>query len=124
VLMSAMTSFLGEVWLENDDVSTFMSRLATSSNQINEFNSDEGQITDKFLMAKVLSSLPEKFGNFVQSWQLVADKHFCLSDFCEWLLGAERLMSKTTSTSTSEASGSALYVNNKNKIWNNNKKDK
>ena len=90
VLMMGITTFFAETWREEDDVSSFLARLSVLAGVVNGIEDDDAKISDKFVMGKTLTSLPSQFGNFVQSWNLIAKKETKLDEFREKLLAAER----------------------------------
>ena len=94
VLMTSMTSFFADVWKQDDDVSSFLARLAVHTSRVNGCGK-EAKITDEFVMAKTLSTHPPAFGNFVSSWYLIGKKDPTLSEFREKLLTAERGLNDT-----------------------------
>ena len=108
VLMTGLTAFFDEKWHEDDDVSSFMARLAVHASRVNGCKSDTVTIADQFIMAKTLTSLPPAFAHFVQSWHLVAKADSSLSSFREKILGAERSMVDVQSSSN--AYGDALHA--------------
>ena len=108
VLMTGLTAFFDERWQDDDDVSSFMARLAVHASRVNGCKSDTVTIADQFIMAKTLTSLPPVFAHFVQSWHLVAKADSTLSSFREKILGAERNMVGVEPSSS--ASGEALHV--------------
>ena len=108
VLMTGLTAFFDEKWQEDDDVSSFMARLAVHASRVNGCKSDTVTIADQFIMAKTLTSLPPVFAHFVQSWHLVAKADSSLSSFREKVLSAERSMVDVQSSFG--ASGDALHA--------------
>ena len=90
VLMGSMTDFLNEKWKEDDDVTSFMSRLAVSASKVNSCKNRNVNIGNEFIMAKTLVSLPAKFSHFVSSWYMMGAKDPKLDDFREKLLTCER----------------------------------
>ena len=94
VLMTGLTAFFAEMWDADDDVSCFMPRLAVHASRVNGCKSETVTIADQMVMAKTLTSLPSAFGNFVQSWNLVAKADTSLSSFREKVLAAERSMAE------------------------------
>ena len=111
ILMDTITAFFSETWLSDDDVSSFMARLNVHAIKVNDFKSDDAKISDKFIMGKVLASVPSQFGNFKQTWNLLAKTDSKLTDFREKLLAAERQMTTDGNNAATHASGGdALYV--------------
>lgn len=115
VLMTSMTGFFAEVWKENDDVSSFLARLAVHAGRVNACDK-AAKITDEFVIAKTLASLPSAFTSFVSSWYLIAKAEPTMSEFREKLLTAERGMRDATGKDPFEAalsheSGDALQAN-------------
>ena len=108
VLMTGITAFFAETWDDEDDVSSFMSRLAVHAGRVNGCKSDTVTIADQFVMAKTLTSLPAAYGHFVQSWHLIAKSDTTLSDFREKVLAAERSM--VVQLTAAGSSGEALQV--------------
>ena len=108
VLMTGLTAFFDEKWQEDDDVSSFMARLAVHASRVNGCKSDTVTIADQFIMAKTLTSLPPVFAHFVQSWHLVAKADSSLSSFREKVLSAERSMVDVQPSFG--ASGDALHA--------------
>ena len=90
VLMDSITAFFSERWTSDDDVSSFMARLHVHAAKVNDFKSDDAKISDKFIMGKMLASVPSQFANFKQTWNLMAKADDKLTDFREKLLAAER----------------------------------
>ena len=90
--MTSLTEFFATGWKDGDDVSSFMASLAVIASRINTVKPK--MVTDEFIIAKTLTSLPSEFGAFVQSWYLVAKEESTLSEFREKLLTAERGMSR------------------------------
>lgn len=112
VLMTGLTAFFDEKWGADDEVSSFMARLAVHASKVNGCKSDTVTIADQFIMAKTLTSLPPPFRHFVQSWNLVAKADTSLSSFREKVLAAERNMVEQELTSNGTA-GDALQVTGK-----------
>ena len=108
VLMTGITAFFAEKWDDEDDVSSFMSRLAVHAGRVNGCKSDTVTIANQFVMAKTLTSLPAAYGHFVQSWHLIAKSDTTLSDFREKVLAAERSM--VVQLTAAGSSGEALQV--------------
>lgn len=108
VLMTGITGFFAETWHESDDVSSFMARLAIHAGKVNGCKSQHSQISDQFIMAKTLTSLPREYGHFAQSWNLIAKSDTKLTEFREKILAAERTM-YSANASTSQ-SGDALQA--------------
>ena len=106
VLMTGITAFFAETWEHDDDVSSFMARLAVHAGRVNGCKSDTVTIADQFVMAKTLTSLPAAYGHFVQSWHLIAKSDTTLSSFREKVLAAERNMEQPSAG----ASGDALQA--------------
>ena len=92
VLMTGLTAFFDEKWEADDDVSSFMAKLAVHASRVNGCKSKTVTIADQMVMAKTLTSLPSAFAHFVQSWNLVAKADTSLSSFREKVLAAERSM--------------------------------
>ena len=107
VLTTGITAFFAETWIAGDDVSSFMGRLAVHAARVNGCKSEKAQITDQFVMAKTMTSLPVQYAHFVQSWNLVAKAESTLTDFREKLLAAERSMAETNRMHDNEV-GEAL----------------
>lgn len=110
VLMSSITAYYAESWKQDDDVSSFMARLATHVNNVNGCEDAEVKLVDKLVIGKTLMSLPEKFANFVQSWNLISTSTTTMTQFREKLLAAERAMVQAK-PETTEA-GDALHASN------------
>ena len=106
ILMSSMTSFFAEKWKDADDVTSFMARLAVNVSKVNACN-DGIDMDDRFTIAKTLTSLPSKFGTFVQSWNLVAVAKPTLAAFREKLMSAERGLQQPEAETLAE---DALFV--------------
>ena len=109
-LMTSLTEFFATGWKDEDDVSSFMASLAVIASRINTVKPK--MVTDEFIIAKTLTSLPSEFDTFVQSWYLVAKEESTLSEFREKLLTAERGMSRDEWT---EYRGDALKAGRKSK---------
>ena len=107
ILMSAMTDFFNTRWETDDDVSTFISKLSVVASRIKSCNDEDVKIVDRWLIAKTLSSLPQQFSSFIQSWNLMSTGTAEMSDFRQKLLTAERGMSTDQSSiaRTGEAYG-------------------
>ena len=107
VLTTGITAFFAETWSAGDDVASFMGRLAVHAARVNGCKSEKAQITDQFVIAKTMTSLPGPYAHFVQSWNLVAKAESTLTDFREKLLAAERNMAETNRMHNAET-GEAL----------------
>ena len=94
VLMTGLTAFFDEKWEADDDVSSFMARLAVHASRVNGCKSKTVTMADQMVIAKTLTSLPPAFANFAQSWNLVAKADTSLSSFREKILAAERSMAE------------------------------
>ena len=124
VLMTGLTAFFAEEWEADDDVSSFMARLAVHASRVNGCKSKTVTIADQMVMAKTLTSLPSGFGNFVQSWNLVAKADSTLSSFREKVLAAERSMADPIRMQDAEA-GNALRAGRRGaREWRSSKDDR
>lgn len=92
VLMSSLTDFFSLQWSQTDDVTSFMASLSVLASKINTIKAN--MVPDELVIAKTLTSLPQDYGAFVQSWYLIAKDEPKLTDFRERLLTAERGLKK------------------------------
>ena len=115
VLMTGITAFFSETWHETDDISSFMARLATHAGKVNSCKSEKSQISDQFIMAKTLTSLPESYAHFTQSWNLMAKSDTTLTLFREKILAAERNM--VSSQPSASDAGDALQASGSRTQW-------
>lgn len=118
VLMTAMTEFLNTQWESTDSVTSFLSRLAQV---IGRIQSSQTKVTimdsksqDRWVIAKILSSLPSRFASFVQSWNMMAKDDAKLDDFRQKLLAAERGLTGQAESSEATA-GDAFAAHSKTK---------
>ena len=115
VLMTSITSFFEERFREEDDVTSFLARLAVTSAKVNGCENKDVKLTDQFIVGKTLASLPARFSSFKSSWYMLAKNDSKLEEFREKLLTSEQeIMSQDKQAGTSAAAdhdvGDALHV--------------
>ena len=71
-LMTSLTEFFATGWKRRYDVSSFMASLAVIASRINTVKPK--MVTDEFIIAKTLTSLPSEFGTFCSIVVLVAER--------------------------------------------------
>ena len=111
VIMTNLSHFFTTTWKSSDDVSSFICSLVILAAKVNAASDSGAIVTDTFIIAKTMTSLPPSFQNFKESWQLVGKKGASLDDFRESLLMAER---NQGTESYSSSSGDALATTNGN----------
>ena len=90
VLMSGCLEFLNVKWTQDDDVQSFLAKLSVISTRVNACGNANVKLTDEWIIAMTLRSLPSTFGSFVQTWRLTTDGTGTLKDFRKKLITAER----------------------------------
>ena len=115
VLMTSLTEFFSVSWKSSDDVTSFMASLNVLATRINAIEAK--MVTDKYMIAKILSSLPSKFDTFVQSWNLIGKDSPTLSEFREKLVSAERGLSKETVADINDVDALKAQVSGKGRTY-------
>ena len=98
MLMGALREFFVLTWKPEDTVSSFVAGLRVIVRRIESCeSSDLGKVNDKWIIAKILGTLPSEYGHFVTTWDLLSSSSVKLDLFVEKLVNAERsLRSRNT----------------------------
>ena len=98
MLMGALREFFVLTWKPEDTVSSFVAGLRVIVRRVESCeSSDLGKVNDKWIIAKILGTLPSEYGHFVTTWDLLSSSSLTLDSFVEKLVNAERsLRSRNT----------------------------
>ena len=91
VLMTGIHDFLDETWKDGDDVTSFIARLSMIGARVDGIGDAKLRIDDRWMIMKIMLSLPKPFEIFVNSWTLQPEvEKKTLDELREALINAER----------------------------------
>lgn len=91
---------------ENTEMSVFLSKVQEMHNELRQLGEN---ISDKFVITKVMMSLPDDYKHFISAWESAPDDKQTIENLCARLLVEEERLKEKGQTSTSSRSSSSAF---------------